>query len=95
LIVMPNGFGFFWKGHPVAKEYALLSKVPIAPGPTGLIEAARAAVVKLAAARGVRAEPAPAPHSTANRDRVLLIVATCVIMGAAFAVRWLLRRRRA
>ena len=32
LIVMPNGFGIYWKGHAVDREYALLSKVPIGQG---------------------------------------------------------------
>ena len=53
LIVMPNGFGIYWKGHAVDREYALLSKIPIGKGAAGLVDAAQTAISKLAAASGV------------------------------------------
>ncbi len=54
LVVMPNGFGFNWPGHSTTSAYRWLAKIPIKPGPNGLIGAAQAAVRALAAAGGVR-----------------------------------------
>jgi hypothetical protein len=48
LVVMPNGFGFSWKGHDVAAAYAALRKIRIPAGPTGLVVAGRTAVEELA-----------------------------------------------
>jgi len=95
LVVMPNGFGFFWKGHDVAKEYATLGKIRIAPGGPGLVAAAREAVVELASASGVDVAPAQPPKSTASRDRLIIILGSIAIAAAGLLVRWLLRRRRA
>lgn len=47
LIVMPNGFGFYWKGHDAASEYSALRRIPIPAGPTGLAVAGRLAVQAL------------------------------------------------
>jgi hypothetical protein len=47
LIVMPNGFGFYWKGHAVTAEYAVLRRVRIGAGATGLAIAGRQAVEAL------------------------------------------------
>jgi hypothetical protein len=47
LIVMPNGFGFYWKGHAVSAQYAVLKRIRIAPGATGLAIAGRQAVEAL------------------------------------------------
>jgi hypothetical protein len=48
LIVMPNGFGFYWKGHAATAAYAALQGIRIPAGPTGLIVAGRQAVEELA-----------------------------------------------
>jgi hypothetical protein len=48
LIVMPNGFGYFWKGHDTRAAYAALQRIRIAAGPTGLVVAGRQAVQELA-----------------------------------------------
>jgi hypothetical protein len=95
LIVMPNGFGFFWNGRDVSREYATLAKIEIAPGGDGLLAAAHEAVVRLAAASGVDVAPAQPPKSTASRDRLIIILGTVATAAAAVFVRWLLRRRRA
>jgi hypothetical protein len=95
LVVMPNGFGFFWKGHDVSKEEATLAKVEIAPGGAGLVAAAHDAVVRLAAAAGVEAAPAQPPKSTASRDRLIIVLGSIAIVAAAFLARRLLGRRRA
>jgi hypothetical protein len=95
LIVMPNGFGFFWSGHDVSREYGTLAKIRIGPGGTGLVAAAREAVVELAAAAGVDAAPAQPPKSTASRDRLIIILGSIAIVAAGVLIRGLLRRRRA
>jgi len=92
LIVMPNGFGFFWQGHDVSKEYATLANIPIG---RDLVAAAHSAVVKLAASAGVSVEPAQPPKSTASRDRLIIILGSIAIAAAGLLVRRLLRRRRA
>jgi len=95
LVVMPNGFGFFWSGHDVSNEYGTLAKIRIAPGGDGLLAAARDAVVTLAGAAGVNVAPAQPPKSTASRDRLIIILGSVAIAAAGLLVRWLLRRRRA
>ena len=92
LIVMPNGFGFYWQGHDVTREYATLAKIPIG---SDLVAAAHTAVVKLAAASGVNVEPAQPPKSTASRDRLIIILGSLAIAAAGLLVRAFLRRRRA
>ena len=32
LVVMPNGFGFYWQGHPVDREQGVLAKIPVGQG---------------------------------------------------------------
>jgi hypothetical protein len=92
LVVMPNGFGFFWHGHDVTKEYETLAKISVG---TDLVAAAHTAVVQLAAASGVNVEPAQPPKSTASRDRLIIILGSIAIVAAGLLVRRLLRRRRA
>jgi hypothetical protein len=94
LIVMPNGFGVSWRGHPVDREYAVLSKIPIGQSPTGLVDAAQAAVSKLAAAAGVEvAAPATGPDGTGHR-RALIVAAAIAALVLAVLVRLALRRRQ-
>jgi hypothetical protein len=93
---MPNGFGFYWNRRPVAREYATLGRIAIAPGANGLVDAAQAAVTKLAAGAGVKAAPAAVPKSSStNRDRVIIIVAAVAAIVLAGLARLALRRRRA
>jgi hypothetical protein len=97
LVVMPNGFGFNWPGHPVARQYTLLGRIPIAKGPAALVVAAQTAVQRLAAADGVKvAAPtnAKAAGSQTSHDRIVIIVAAFAAVLVAFAVRLLLLRRR-
>jgi hypothetical protein len=97
LIVMPNGFGFNWPKHSPAAEYALLSKIPIPPGPTGLLAAATTAVTKLAAADGVEVK-APAhvttPAQRNTHDREIILVAVLGALALAAVARYLIRRSR-
>jgi cytochrome oxidase Cu insertion factor (SCO1/SenC/PrrC family)/thiol-disulfide isomerase/thioredoxin len=53
LVVMPNGFGFNWPGHPAAAGYRTLAGIRIGRGGAGLAAAAQAGVDALAAADGV------------------------------------------
>lgn len=95
LIVMPNGFGFYWRGHPVTREYATLAGVSIEPGAEGIVRAAQHAVSQLAAAAGVKVAGASPPHSTATRDRLIIFLASAAAVALALLARVLLRRRRA
>ena len=94
LIVMPNGFGFFWKGHPVAREYATLAKIPIPPGKLALLTAARNAVQALAAGANVHVQPQAAPMSTTGRVRAIIAIVALLLIAAALVGRVALRRRR-
>jgi hypothetical protein len=97
LVVMPNGFGFNWPKHPSTAEYALLSKITIRPGPTGLLTAATKAVQQLAAADGVKVT-APAhvttPAQRNSQDRVVILAAVLGALALAAAARFVIRRRR-
>lgn len=98
LIVMPNGFGFSWRQHPSAAEYAILQKIPIAPGPAGLVDAAQSAVQQLAAANGVHVSaPATAPGKRTSHDRLIIILASLAAAALAVVLRFALsvwRRRQ-
>jgi cytochrome oxidase Cu insertion factor (SCO1/SenC/PrrC family)/thiol-disulfide isomerase/thioredoxin len=53
LVVMPNGFGVNWPGHPTIAAARALASIAITPGGAGLIHAAETATTRLAAAAGV------------------------------------------
>jgi hypothetical protein len=94
LVVMPNGFGFYWNGRPAAHERALVHSLKVGPGANGLVDAATAAVLKLAEDAGVHVQAASAPKSTTTRDRIIVIAAALTALALAVVVRLLLRRRR-
>lgn len=97
LVVMPNGFGFNRPKHSSTAEYALLAKIRIPPGPTGLLTAASEAVQKLAAASGVKVT-APAhvttPGQRNDQDREIILAAVLGVLALAAAARFAIRRRR-
>jgi hypothetical protein len=96
LIVMPNGFGMYWKGHAVDREYAVLSEVPIGKGAAGLVDAAQTAVSKLAAASGVKLKktvPATVPQG-GGQSRTVIILAAVAAVAVAVLARLALRRPR-
>jgi hypothetical protein len=98
LVVMPNGFGFNWPKHSPASEYALLDKIPIGAGSTGLLTAAQTAVEKLAAANGVKlgsVKPAATAAHRNAQDRLTIILVAVGVLAAAAVLRFVLRRRRA
>jgi cytochrome oxidase Cu insertion factor (SCO1/SenC/PrrC family)/thiol-disulfide isomerase/thioredoxin len=54
LVVMPDGFGFYWSGHDSAPAYRVLGTAAVRTGGAGLLDAAGAAVARLAAAAHVK-----------------------------------------
>ncbi|MBV8257175.1 MAG: hypothetical protein JO073_05090 [Actinobacteria bacterium] len=98
LVVMPNGFGFNWPGHSPAAAYALLAKLPTSSTPSGMAKAATAAVQRLAAADGVKANAAAKGGSGVSRnahDRIVIIVAVAAALLLGAALRLAIRRRAA
>ncbi len=98
LIVMPNGFGFYRPGQPVAKEYVTLAAIPIQPGDDGLVRAALAGVQKLAAADGIKLSPpshVTTPAQRNSHDRLVIIVAVVAVLLVGGLLRLALRRRAA
>jgi hypothetical protein len=95
LIVMPDGFGFHWEGHPATKQYASLDSIRIAPGSAGLIDGAIAGVRRLAADSSVPLRvQADTTAERNDRDRVKIVVAVAVALAVGVLARELLRRRR-
>jgi hypothetical protein len=95
LIVMPNGFGIYWKGHAVDREYAVLSKIPIENSAAGLVDAAQTAVSRLAAASGVKVKrTAPATVPDGGHSRTVIILAAVAAVAVAVLARLALRRPR-
>ena len=89
LVVMPNGFGLYGRGGPVAAEQSALGDLH-PPGAHGLGTAALTAIERLAAASGYRlAVPgaAVAPGSTAGSSDTLSWVAFA-IGGALIVMAW-------
>jgi hypothetical protein len=94
LVVMPNGYGFSWLGHPSTAEYQVLAKLP-PPGKATMLGGAQLAVQRLAAAAGVKVT-APA-HVTATgqrngHDRLLIVGAVVAALALAVLLRFALRR---
>ena len=96
LVVMPNGFGFNDPGHPTGVEYALLATIPIGAGTAGLADAAQTAVLRLAAASGVKVVPArvAAPKHQNSRDRTVIIIGSVAAIAIALLLRLAVRRPR-
>jgi hypothetical protein len=94
LIVMPNGFGFHWRGHKTAHEQQVLGGVTVAGGADGLVDAANDAVRALAKDAGVHVQETAPKKSTATRDRIVIVVAAVLLIALALLARELLRRRR-
>ena len=96
LVVMPNGFGFNWEKHPSAKEYAVLSTVPIGKGATGMLDSTVTAVRKLAAASGVKVVPVrgAVSHNDGGFAHSRLFIVLAAIVGLAIAVLLRLALRR-
>jgi hypothetical protein len=100
LVVMPNGLGFAQWKHSPAAGYRTLAGIKVTRTPAGLATAATTAVVKLAAAAGVKVSTnggsTPAGKSNGggtSRIEIIAAVVTALLIGAA--ARFLIRRRAA
>jgi hypothetical protein len=94
LISMPSGFGFYRGRKPVAKEQAVLVKIPPGKTPTELTESTTKAVRALAAADGVVLPKISSGGGHDWRDR--LIIAGVALLGLLVIfvpARWLRRDR--
>lgn len=93
VVVMPNGFGFNWPGHPTEPSYRALAALPVAGG-DGAFAAAQNAVRRLAAADRLKLGPTPsAPATTTPRQggsdtgAILgAVIGGLVVLGAAIAL---------
>jgi cytochrome oxidase Cu insertion factor (SCO1/SenC/PrrC family) len=109
LVVMPNGYGFNWPGHPSAAADRELAKLPVGTSSTAALAAAQAAVRTLAGAAGVVVGPATTlappttsrPNSTAKAPAggvsaavVVVLAVLAVAVLAGFGVAVGRRRRR-
>ena len=89
LVVMPNGIGFNWPGHPTAAAYKTLAGVKVA----GLAPTTQAAVGALATASGVRLSAPNTPASASQHrspasggshlDEIAALVAALLALAAA------------
>jgi cytochrome oxidase Cu insertion factor (SCO1/SenC/PrrC family) len=100
LVVMPNGFGFNWPGHPTAPADRVLARVPAGSAGTALMSSAADAVRTLAGTSGVVLSAAsasanrPASGSRSpGRSGAWIVGAVLVVVLALLAVRVLLVRR--
>jgi hypothetical protein len=96
LVVMPSGFGFDWDGHPSQHEYALLEQIPIRGGNAALLDAAIAAVHRLAADAGVTVTiptNVVTPAQQNRRDRMTVVLAALAALAVVVVLRAALRRR--
>jgi hypothetical protein len=100
VVVMPNGLGFAQWKHDPAAGYRTLAGIKVTRTPAGLATAATTAVVKLAAAAGVKvstkvgpATPTPTDGSGDNRIEIVVAVVVALLVGAG--ARLLIRRRAA
>jgi hypothetical protein len=86
LVVMPNGFGTSVNGKPDPKGSAVVQNLP-PPGkdPTKQVQAATAAIRKLAAASGKPLPASAGGGSSSTRDRITLgagLVALAAVLAA-------------
>jgi hypothetical protein len=94
LIVMPNGLGYYWHGHPSAREQKLLAAIPVKPTPVGLVDAAKQAVVQLAAADGIEVEASGATEPSRGTQRIIIVLVVVAVIVVLVLLRVALRGRR-
>jgi len=94
---MPAGLGFNWPKHSSAPAYAVLRKIPVQSGGSGLATTAETAVQRLAAASGVKVSvPAHVSGGSSNtQSRLIIVAATVAVLLLAGLTRFALRRRAA
>jgi hypothetical protein len=101
LVVMPQGLGFAQWKHDPAAGYRTLAGIKVTRTPAGLAVAATKAVVKLAAAAGVKVStkagpstPSP-PDGSGGNNRIEIVAAVVVALLVGVGARLLIRRRAA
>jgi hypothetical protein len=96
LVVMPNGFGFYWENHPTSLAPRALAGVRLEQGGDGLTLSAARGVVALARTDGVHVAAPAEPGSGGGPSRALIAaggaVLLLVLVGGPLAFR--VRRRR-
>jgi len=77
LIVMPNGYGIYEHGRPIAADRALLDSLPLPKSAADAAAAGTTAVQRLARRSGIvlTATAAPASKSSNSRDRLVILLA--------------------
>jgi hypothetical protein len=97
LTVMPNGFGIFQTGKPLARDKKALAKVPPAGTTDGdeLAASAEAAVKALAQSHGIAltTQAVEEKKSSRNRDRATIVGGVILLGALAFGARVFLGRR--
>jgi cytochrome oxidase Cu insertion factor (SCO1/SenC/PrrC family) len=98
LVVMPNGIGFDWQGHPSGTANGQLATIPATSSSGGLLGAAETAVRSLEASAGVRLVPGPQPSARSSArsgggSAVVAIVAIAAVLLLMAAGAVALRRR--
>jgi cytochrome oxidase Cu insertion factor (SCO1/SenC/PrrC family) len=98
LVVMPNGIGFDWQGHPSGKANGQLATISATSSSGGLLGAAETAVRSLEASAGVRLVPEAQPSARSSARSgggsavvTVIAIAAVLLLMAAGAVA--LRRR--
>jgi hypothetical protein len=100
VVVMPKGLGFAQWQHSPNAGYRTLAGIKVTPTAAGLSRAATTAVVKLAAAAGVRVSTrghsgTPDGTNGGSSNRIEIIVAVVVALLIGVTARILIRRRAA
>ena len=87
LVLMPNGYGFYWPGHPSKRAYAVLDTLPPPRSQANLLGSATLAVERLAAADGVtiaarEAAPSGAERHGGHQGLLVGVAAGALLLGA-------------
>ena len=93
LVVMPDGYGFFWAGHATRAAYRALARVPAGAS----AEAAASAVRGLATAAGVTlATRVSVAHqaATGSGGGISLVPVAAVVLVLALGLTFIVSRRR-
>lgn len=98
LVVMPNGIGFDWQGHPSVTANGQLATIAATSSSGGLLGAAETAVRSLAASAGVRLVPEARPPArrsarSGGGSAVVAIAAIAAVLLLVAAGAVALRRR--
>jgi cytochrome oxidase Cu insertion factor (SCO1/SenC/PrrC family) len=81
LVVMPDGFGFYWAGHDIASADRLLAKIHVGSGGEGLLDAVQMAVRELESASGASTTAAATASGSSGLLEVLVAVAVAALVA--------------